>query len=296
MWFREDLRVTDNMALHYACTTANDGVIAVFIITPEVWQKHDTAACKVEFMLRGLHELQAELSQLNIPLLIRYATNDQQIPAILLKLAQQTHTARLFFNKQYEIDESRRDQKVTTRLEQHGLKVRSYHDQVIAEPGYIVNQKSEYYKIFTPFKKAWLTAIQTRGYEVYPKPKPQKLLILAHDPLPKKINGFHSEIAPELWPAGEQIAQKRLNDFVTQKITDYQPNRDFPAKNNTSRLSPYLNSGMISIRSCLKIAQETNNGLLFLDDSGASTWINELIWREFYRHILVAFPRVSMHR
>lgn len=296
MWFREDLRVSDNMALHYACASANDGVIAIFLITPDIWQRHDVAACKIEFMLRGLHELQTELAQLNIPLLIHYVKADQELPHILLKLAQQHHVTRLFFNKQYEIDESRRDQKVILTLEQQGIKVYSYHDQVIAEPGSIVNQQGNYYKVFTPFKNAWLMAVQAKGYTIYPKPKSQKLLSLPPDVLPEKIAGFQSNIAPDLWQAGEAIAKQKLYDFARQKLTAYQATRDFPAKAGTSQLSPYLNSGMLSIRTCLKTAQEANNGLFVSDHGGTTTWINELIWREFYRHILVTFPRVSMHR
>ncbi|HCL4097052.1 TPA: deoxyribodipyrimidine photo-lyase, partial [Pseudomonas aeruginosa] len=99
-----------------------------------------------------------------------------------------------------------------------------------------------------------------------------------------------------LWPAGEEVAQERLRDFADQHLADYHERRDFPALPGTSQLSPYLAAGVLSPRQCLDAALVANRGEFSGGQQGAATWINELLWREFYKHILVGYPRVSRHR
>src|SRR5690606_19668101 len=105
-----------------------------------------------------------------------------------------------------------------------------------------------------------------------------------------------STIAPALWPAGEKAAAKRLREFIEQHIDNYKRERDIPSLNGTSVLSPYLALGVISVRRCAEAALLINGGQWNGGDEGAATWLNELVWREFYQHVLAQFPRVSMHR
>ncbi|MCY1406591.1 Deoxyribodipyrimidine photo-lyase [compost metagenome] len=100
----------------------------------------------------------------------------------------------------------------------------------------------------------------------------------------------------DLWPAGETEAHDRLQRFIDEAVDDYQLQRDFPAVAGTSQLSPYLAAGVISPRQCLLRALGHNHGEFDSGNSGLVTWINELIWREFYKHILNGYPRVSRHR
>lgn len=297
-WFREhDLRCNDNHALYHACKMATQGVIAVFIITPNDWRLHDIAACRVDFILRNLRCLSQELMRLHIPLLILTATSSAEIPQLLLQTAQAHQINSLFFNEQYELDESRRDQKVAAFFKKYKLTVASYTDQVILKPGEVRTASKTFYTIFTPFKKAWFNRLQELGgFTVFPSPKAQQKLAIQPDAIPEQIAGFISAIPITLWPAGEQYAQQHLQAFIKDKIVDYQINRDFPAMNGTSTLSPYLTSGIISPRQCLQAVQEINNRHLDKGNLGAITWVSELIWREFYKHILVGFPRVCMNR
>ena len=99
-----------------------------------------------------------------------------------------------------------------------------------------------------------------------------------------------------LWPAGETEARRRLDSFSEAQIDHYQNERDFPAKPGTSQLSAYLAAGVISPRQCLHAALNSNQGEFESGNTGAVTWINELLWREFYKHLLVGYPRVSRHR
>ncbi|MFC7001925.1 cryptochrome/photolyase family protein [Pseudobowmanella zhangzhouensis] len=100
----------------------------------------------------------------------------------------------------------------------------------------------------------------------------------------------------ERWPAGEQLAQQQLQRFVHEAIRDYKQTRDFPAQDNTSRLSAYQAVGALSTMQCLRAALAENNGELDSGNEGIVTWINELIWRDFYRHLLVAYPDLCKHK
>lgn len=298
VWFREhDLRCTDNHALYHASKMATKGIISVFIISAKEWQSHDMAACRVDFILRNLKCLSEELARLHIPLLIIHATSVNQAPQLLLTLMQTYQINGLFFNEQYELDELKRDQKVIHLFKKHNLTTATYTDQVILKPGEVKTASNSFYTIFTPFKKAWLNRLnELGGISVLPRPKKQIALAIKSDLVPNNVQGFISEIDNSLWPAGEQYAQQQLQTFITSRLSHYQRNRDFPAINGTSMLSPYLTSGIISPRQCIQAVLEINQGQLDKGNIGAVTWVSELIWREFYKHILIGFPRVCMNR
>ncbi len=297
-WFRNDLRITDNTALYHASHQAREGCLAVYIITPKTWIEHNVAACRVDFILHGLRQLKVGLNKFNIPFLILNAPSFSDIPQLLLKICEQYQIEVVHFNQQYEVDEIACDKTVAALLSGSQIVIRAHHDQTIIAPQVIRTQKQEAFTIFTPFKKAWIKHYQEHPVTLLPQPKRQskpiilieKLEVLSH------VQGFDSLIDPELWPAGEQAAMERLVYFTDHILVHYKEWRDFPAIDGTSRLSPYLACGMISARQCLQAALVFNNGLLDQGHEGAATWISELIWREFYKTILVDFPRVCRYR
>ena len=130
------------------------------------------------------------------------------------------------------------------------------------------------------------------------RPNAQCPLAIDSDPVPEHIDGF----APpgltlrQCWPAGERQASQRLACFIDDPIEHYQHERDLPAEAGTSQLSAYLAAGVISPRQCLHAALSRNYGEFDSGNSGVMSWINELLWREFYKHVLVGYPRVSQHR
>lgn len=97
----------------------------------------------------------------------------------------------------------------------------------------------------------------------------------------------------ERWPAGEHSAWQRLQQFIEQDIATYQHERDFPALDGTSQLSPYLACGVISVRSCWQMAVQNNRNEFNSGCQGTVTWLAELLWREFYQHLLAMHPRLS---
>lgn len=298
VWFRADLRVDDHPALAEACRAADRGVVGVFVICPRQWRSHDWADIKVEFLLRNLACLSERLKRLRIPLLIRSVPTFERVPAVLRDVARQFNCDALYFNREYEVNERRRDEAVTSALTGAGLDVRAFDDRTIVAPGALHTRQGGDYTVFTPFKRAWTAHIEAHGLDApRPAPRPRARLVCAPDSIPEQIAGFDlSRGRPDLWPAGERVAQRRLSDFLSGPVTTYRKLRDRPAAEGTSRLSPYLTLGVLSPRRCLAEARDANDGRLDTGRAGPVTWINELIWREFYQHVLVAFPRVSMGR
>lgn len=297
MWFRADLRIQDNAALYHAARKASNGLIAIYIISIDTWQRHDVAACRVDFILRHLKTLSLALDKLNIPLLIYQQDKGTSTEQVILDIIHRYQINAVFYNHQYEIDEARRDLQVEAYLTKQKINVFSYHDQTIIAPGEITAGNGNYYKVFTPFKKTWIKTLsaiqQVKQYSAISK---QIRLDVLPSIVPESIDVFKSNIPTELWPVGEAMAHKRLDNFIEKKITHYAAQRDFPALDATSRLSPYLSTGILSARQCLNAALHFNHYQYDTGELGASTWINELIWREFYKHILHTFPRVSMNK
>lgn len=297
IWFREDLRINDNTALFRAAQKCDSGLIGFYIMNPAMWLKHQMAAVRVEFVLRGLQQLSADLSTLNIPLLIIHSQNIHDTPAEIIKLVNEVKADAVFFNRQYEVNELKRDQAVCDYLKLNNIHCESYDDQTILPPGIVKTQQGEHFKVFTPYKRAWQQVfMQQHGIKVLGKPKKQQPLDIKSTAVPSSLPEFHSTVDPQFWPAGEKAAVKRLNHFVQDKLFKYDKQRDFPAIDGTSKLSPYLAAGMISPRQCFMSALDANHNELDSGNTGAQTWLSELIWRDFYKNILITVPRISMHR
>lgn len=323
VWLRRDLRARDNTALYEAANAASRGLVATFVICPEQWRSHNDAPAKVDFWLRNLHELKSALARRNVPLVVVDAPESSAIPALLVSLARRAECDALYFNCEYEVNERRRDERVTEAFRAEDIAVHARHDHVLFEPGSIRTQGDLPYSVFTPFKKNALRRIAEQDLSVLPLPRKQPEIDVASTPLPSSIEGFQSSVDPSHWPAGEDAALKRLRSFCSTGMDGYARARDFPALDGTSQLSPYLGAGVLSPRQCLAAALEqarevapgttraratgatpkratgaTPDGAPSAtpERSGPSVWIDELLWREFYHHVTALFPRVSMGR
>lgn len=296
LWLRSDLRQHDNTALSAAAERGP--VIAVFLISPQQWLSHDDAPCKVDFWLRNLRTLSDSLKQLNIPLLIRTAPTWEQAPSVLSELCQQFDIHAVHANQEYGINETRRDDAVAQTLEAQGIEFHRYLDQLLFQPGSILTQSGSYFQVFSQFRRICYNRLHMAMPALVTAPVGQTPLPIERDVIPESVEGFAtpSDTLQALWPAGEDEAQRRLAAFTDEQIHYYQDERDLPAKPGTSQLSTYLAAGVISPRQCLHAALRSNNGEFESGSPGVFTWISELLWREFYKHILVGYPRVSRHR
>ena len=163
IWFRADLRVGDNTALHHGTRAATQGVVAVFTICPDQWAAHDWADVKVDFILRTLETLRADLLRLNIPLLVRTVATFDEVPDVLVDVARRHQCDTLFFNREYEVNERRRDRAVSMRFEAEGLGVHAFTDQVVLPPGALRTGRGSFYTVFTPYRRAWQARVEAGG-------------------------------------------------------------------------------------------------------------------------------------
>ena len=296
VWFRTDLRVRDNSALTAAMQAGP--TVGVYIISPAQWLAHDDAPVKIDFWLRNLHALQSRLAQLNVPLLVRQADSWTDVPAVLARLCRELTISCVQVNEEYGVNEARRDREVASLLDAEDVTFRSHLDQLLFAPGSILTRSGGYFQVFSQFRKVCYQRLHMGMPAVLPVPDAQAPLPIEADVIADAVTGFAAADAAlqALWPAGEDAALTRLSDFAEEQLEDYDRQRDLPARPGTSQLSPYLAAGVLSPRQCLHAALRNNQGEFETGNSGVITWINELLWREFYKHILAGFPRVSRHR
>lgn len=297
-WFRADLRVSDNTALNAALQKCG-ALFAVYILTPKTWQQHDAAPIKIQFILNNLICLSEQCQKLGIPLLIRQCDYFSECPKVLSTLCEDLKIQTLFYNKQYEFDEMRRDQMVEKKLGEK-ITIEDFDDQLIMPPGTVLSQQNRPMQIFTPFKKVWLKHVsETEAWKPHTLAKKLHKINIQPDTIPTTLKEFQCTLNLDAWPAGEKAAHKRLQQFCYDHLTKYHEQRDFPCVEGTSRLSPYLAQGVLSPSQCVQAILES----LELSDFekiqhhiGAATWLSEIIWREFYRHIMFFHPEICRYK
>lgn len=296
MWFRSDLRTQDNTALSQAMRSGS--TIALYLITPSQWQRHDDAPCKVDFWLRNLAELSKALTALNVPLLVRQCDDWSEVPLLVADVCREHTIYAVHVNEEYGINESLRDRQVCAYLRQQAIAWHSHLDQLLFKPGSVLTRSGGYFQVYSQFRKVCYERLHSALPGLITLPKAQTPVDVKSDAIPCAVDGFATpgESLRLLWPAGEEAALQRLQRFTDEQVAFYKDERDFPGKPGTSQLSAYLAAGVLSPRQCLHAALSANRGEFDSGNQGVVTWINELLWREFYKHILVGYPRVSRHR
>ncbi|KTS93086.1 deoxyribodipyrimidine photo-lyase [Pseudomonas parafulva] len=295
-WLRSDLRVTDNTALSAA--SERGPTLALWLISPGQWQAHDDAACKVDFWLRNLREVRQSLDALNIPLLIRKIDTWDDAPEAVLDVCRKHNVQSVHWNEEYGINEARRDAATCKLLKASKVEVHTHLDQLLFRPGTVLTRSGGYFQVFGQFKKNCLEHLHRSLPSMAAPVKRQAPTSIKSDSIAQHVEPFEkpADALRKRWPAGEKEAQARLARFTDEIIDDYETLRDLPAQEGTSQLSAYLAAGVISPRQCLHAALAHNRGEFDSGSSGVQTWVNELLWREFYKHILTGYPQVSRHR
>ncbi|NIH11166.1 MAG: deoxyribodipyrimidine photo-lyase [Serratia symbiotica] len=293
VWLRNDLRITDNKALHAACNEPDARVLAVFIATPQQWRRHDMAPRQAALIHASLKQLQQALEQKGIPLYCHQCDDFAASIDWLTDYCAKQQVTVLFYNRQYELNEWRRDQQVEQRLAGR-VRCQHFDDSLLLPPGSVQTGSGEMYKVYTPFRNAFIRRLTESDVRCLPAPQPRAGAL----PIPDAPPAFeYSHADPgEDFPAGEQAALQRLRAFCRQQVQDYLTQRDLPAIAGTSSLSPYLAIGTLSPRQCFNRLCAEHPSVLEERESGAFGWLNELIWREFYRHLMAAYPALCRHR
>lgn len=309
VWFRTDLRLTDNPALFYACEHAmqhNKPVCAVFFICEKQWLAHDMGDIKVSFLLEHVKDLHKRLAKLNIPLVLLKTDWFGQIPELLIDLCREKQINHVYSNIEYEINEKNRDTLCQQQLSALNIQFHQYHDQCLLSPGSVTTKTGGMYKVFTPFYKCWQGLLDNASIQALPQPFAVKpISINVHD-TNVNIDGTDIELSQfkilnhylQDFPIGEAHAMRQLADFIAHHSANYKSLRDQPAQADaTSRLSAYLAVGAISPKQCYIAAKNKLQGEPLSDDAKKSIqhWISEVCWREFYRHIIATWPAICKH-
>ena len=293
MWFRNDLRMDDNPALREACKSS-DEIHAIYIYSQNQNEKHNVANCKTEFFLENLKVLEKKLSKINIPLTILNSKGFKDNSEIIYNYVESHSLHKVFWNNQFGVDENERDESVQDYLNSRNIQHENFNEQVVFSPGSILTGEGKPYSVFTPFKRRWIENFNIDLLDI-------EFKYIKKNVTKKKsnINDFdfqfkkNHQVDMSLWPAGEAEGLSRLKIYLNKNILRYAQDRNNPIVDGTSRLSPYLASGVISPKRCILEALKINNFELDAGQKGIIKWIDEIIWREFYKNIMFSFPKVS---
>lgn len=308
-WFKCDLRTKDNKALHLASEKARSkGVplICIYIISPQDFKAHMTSAVRVDFILRSLEVLNHDLGKSDIPLYVETVEKRKKIPHRIFELCEEWGASHLYANTEYEVDELRREAAMTRNGIEKGIAVEVVPDTCVVAPGELSSQTGNQYAVYTPWYRAWVAYLHSNPKQLDLFDAPSKNPMNAREAF-KHL--FKSEIpeAPEnrkltaeeknrfrsMWPPGEHEAHERLERFLKEKAKDYKDKRNFPAGNNTAVLSVHFASGTLSARTAISRARDSNSTKrLDGGSNGIATWIAEVAWRDFYKHVLAHWPFV----
>ncbi len=296
MWFRRDLRIDDNAALHHALKACRQ-VFCVFVFDRAILDALPRADRRVEFIRESLVDLDRQLADLGrhhgvsqAGLIVQHGRADEA----LLALAQQLSAEAVFTNHDDEPRSLARDALVSESLAQSGKAFHSFKDHVIFERREILTLGGTPYSVFTPYKNAWLKKVD--GFYLQPYPVHKHGAALAPVPMDRSsgvpaladIGFVPTNLATLKIPTGSLGGSQLFDDFMA-RIDQYHATRDFPAVRGPSYLGVHLRFGTVSIRRLAATALRLQEQ----GSPGAAVWLSELIWRDFYAQILSNFPHVT---
>ncbi|MCZ8020286.1 MAG: deoxyribodipyrimidine photo-lyase [Cyclobacteriaceae bacterium] len=265
VWLRRDLRLDDNSALFHALS-AHDKVLPIFIFDTHILHKlEDKADKRVEFIWQSLQQVKQELENIGSSLLVIYGKPEDFFSSVNPKA--------VYTNHDYEPYALKRDNNVKDILSTQTIPFYTFKDQVIFEKSEVVKDDGKPYTVFTPYSKKWKSKLTQKDFKSYSIEK-----------LKKNFLQTDALAIPTLTEIGFTNTHFGFPERLVKQniITHYHETRNFPAITGTTRLSVHLRFGTVSIRKLVSIALQKNE-----------TWLNELIWRDFYYMILWHFPHVE---
>ncbi|WP_281322530.1 cryptochrome/photolyase family protein [Flavobacterium aestivum] len=264
-WFRRDLRLDDNVALHHALQSKNP-VIPLFIFDTDILESLPQNDARVGFIHESLQKINAQLNAIGSSLLIKKGRTTE----VWENLFKEFAISEIYFNKDYEPYAIKRDWDICALANANNAACFSFKDQVVFEEKEIIKADGLPYTIYTPYKNKWLE-------------KYKSLAPLEEYDTQNYFSHFcknHFDF-PTLQQIGFEESEIKVIPYNLTQIANYQETRDFPAIDSTSYLSPHLRFGTVSIRKLVNWAARKND-----------VFLSELIWREFFMQILFSFPKV----
>jgi len=292
LWFRLDLRLSDNPALDAAIDRGRP-IVPVFVLDDADAGDWRPGGASRWWLHHSLAALDGELKDLGSILVLKRGTAESELDALI----EETGADAVFWNRRYEPWAIARDKDLKERLKRQGLEVQSFNGSLLNEPWELQTGQGGPYKVFTPYWKA----VRAKGGIAAPSKAPKSL------PLPEKSVSSDTlddwGLLPtkpdwagglrETWTPGAAGAAERLAAFLDSDVFDYKARRNTPADNGTSGLSPHLHFGEISPRQIWHAAiakSEAEHGSPMA--RGVETFLSEVVWREFSYNLLYHFPEL----
>lgn len=294
LWLRRNLRLTDNKPLSVALK-ASDKILPIFIFDPELLKKFNHPYDRrLSFIASALCLINQQLQAFGGQIIILHGRPAEIMPALLKAL----HSKVVYADQDFEPENVQRDYLVDQQIKEFA-QLQLLNDHLLIDPNIITNKSGEPYRVYTPYMKEFRKAlshelIAEQSCDLTNKLAKIDLSSLVQSGL--KIVSTDSNSGPKdilsqigythfddaLWKVSQ--ARNQLATFINQRLSSYKDTRDSLANNSTSGISPYLRFGLISIRECYRRALNCEETM------GSISWVNELIWREFYAMILHHFP------
>jgi deoxyribodipyrimidine photo-lyase len=266
-WFRRDLRFSDNHGLLQALQSGLP-VLPVFIFDADILARFPPNDARVSFIYDTVLKMKSELENQGSSLLVMHG----KVPEVFQKMCLSFHVNTVFVNRDYEPEAIERERKVEEQLKSNGVTIATFKDQVIFEGSEVLKDDGNPYTVFTPYSKKWKQHLNRQMVKLFPSETIlNRLVRTAPFPVPGlKEMGIERNVITVPPPViSEEI------------IRNYAETRDYPAIQGTTRLGIHLRFGTLSIRELVRRAAEWSE-----------TFLNELIWRDFFSSILEHFPHV----
>ncbi|MGE0470768.1 MAG: deoxyribodipyrimidine photo-lyase [Nitrospira sp.] len=291
VWFRRDLRLHDQPALSAACQEC-DEVVALFVFDEPLLQSHQFGPACVNFMLGCLEELASSLAGRGIAFQWHRGDQVEQV----MQAAREWKADVVYWNRDYEPTAIERDRLVQQRLGTLGVVVRTFKDHVVFEVPEVRGATGEPLQRYSAYRARWWTKWHATPQPVQPVPAafPKKISapLPPFSPLPTAEELGYDSIILACEP-GERNALKRLRWFTEGPIHSYAQSRNLPAVDGSAKLSPHFRFGTLSPRMAIHTALNALATGARASRSDVLTWVDELIWREFFQQVLAAFPHVA---
>lgn len=288
VWFRLDLRLSDNPALAIAAAMS-DTVVPVFIHAPTEESPWPSGAAARWWLHFNLHALDADLRNLGSKLVIRSGSTIDTLWTII----KETKAKNVFWNRRYEPAIASLDSQLMKILEANGIRVHIFNGSLLFDPETILNKTGLPFRIFSAYWKS----CQQRGIDIQPYEKPKSLKTIPTSSLSVSelsllsSHSWHKRFTP-LWSPSESGAQQVCNLFVQSKLSQYADERNILFGDTTSQLSPHLHFGTISPRQVLATIHQyyPEFKMLSYTNHSIDSYIRELGWREFAYYLLCHYP------
>ena len=286
-WFRKDLRLEDNTALAaFANSIADeDSISFIYIKNRETFSYYGMK--RLNFLSVCVEELSSELRHLGFNLQILEGKSDE----IFLKITLELGAVELYFNKQVEPYCIDRDNKVSDIVTNSGGVINAYDDTTLLPPATVRNLDGGQYKVYTPFRNQFMKQISEHDFTV----RRVKLKIgIRENELSLDAHKINVDGESGLLKGGRKEGLRLLKNFYSQGLSNYKSRRDFPAISGTSFLSAHFHFGTVSIREAYRAAlKKLSECTSETELTEVRTWVNELLWREFYYHITYSNPQLT---